>query len=128
MVDAVTDTIRTYIKSFANMTNIVFIVYLVQGQFDDAPIFSARENHVFVCLRMKSMNILKQIHTGITKVLYLPIDDAAASATVDDVVPVGSGSSSNLACSGLVRVGGAGAFRAFDRRLRNKSGPIPPFF
>lgn len=55
------------------------------------------------------------------------VDAAAVSATVDDVVAVGSGSSSSLACSGLVRVGGAGAFRAFERRLRNKSGPIPPF-
>lgn len=46
---------------------------------------------------------------------------------VDGVCSMASGSSSSRVCSGLsgVRVGGAGSFRAFDLRFRNRSGPNP---
>lgn len=57
------------------------------------------------------------------KNLFSPVSEVDG----EDVSSMASGSSSRRVCSGLsgVRTGGAGAFLAFDRRLRNINGPIP---
>lgn len=53
----------------------------------------------------------------------LPVDvDGSAESSVASV------SSSKRVCSDVVagtRIGGGGAFRVFERRLRNNNGPIP---
>lgn len=57
------------------------------------------------------------------EIIGLPVSDVDGV----DVSSMASDSSSRRVCSGLtgVRVGGAGAFLAFDRRFRNINGPNP---